>query len=65
MYHPPFLLDFYFLLIPICKQRQHVLFNEKEILAIVGLADKIKADMQNVIEKIKEKGQAELTACPF
>ncbi len=32
------------------------LFNEKEILAIVGLADKIKSDMQNVIKKIKEKG---------
>ena len=32
------------------------LFNEKEILAIVGLADKIKSDMQNVIKKTKEKG---------
>ena len=31
------------------------LFDEKEVLAIVGLADKIKDDMKNVIAKIKEK----------
>lgn len=31
------------------------LFDEKEILAIVGLADKIKDDMKSVIAKIKEK----------
>ena len=46
------------------------LFDEKEILAIVGLADKIKDDMKSVIAKIKEKryrvimltGDNELTA---
>ena len=46
------------------------LFDEKEVLAIVGLADKIKDDMKNVIAKIKEKryrvimltGDNELTA---
>ncbi len=32
------------------------LFDEKEVLAIVGLADKIKDDMKSVIAKIKEKG---------
>ena len=31
------------------------LFDEKEVLAIVGLADKIKDDMKSVIAKIKEK----------
>ena len=46
------------------------LFDEKEILAIVGLADKIMDDMKSVIAKIKEKryrvimltGDNELTA---
>ena len=46
------------------------LFDEKEVLAIVGLADKIKDDMKSVIAKIKEKryrvimltGDNELTA---
>lgn len=32
------------------------LFDEKELLAIVGLADKIKDNMKDVISKIKEKG---------
>ena len=32
------------------------LFDEKEVLAIVGLSDKIKENMEEIIQKIKENG---------